>query len=133
MALELNDIHVAFGNVRAVAGVSLTLQPGTRMAIIGPNGSGKSTLINAISGTVRATGSIRIDGATLRSGSPQVAARHGISRTYQTPQTFANLTVIENVMLGLRTRRGRDDRARLGRRERRRTEQALEVLSLIHI
>jgi branched-chain amino acid transport system ATP-binding protein len=131
VALELSDVHVAFGNVHAVAGVSLTLESGTRMAIIGPNGSGKSTLINAISGTVRASGSIRIDGTALRSGSPQVAARHGISRTYQTPQTFANLSVIENVMLGLRTRRGADGRARLGHRERRRTEQALELLDFV--
>jgi ABC-type branched-subunit amino acid transport system ATPase component len=133
VALELSDVHVAFGNVRAVAGVSLTLETGSRMAIIGPNGSGKSTLINAISGTVRATGSIRIDGARLRSGSPATAARHGISRTYQTPQTFEKLTVVENVMLGLRSRREPGDRAGLGRRERRRTERALELLEFVGI
>jgi ABC-type branched-subunit amino acid transport system ATPase component len=131
VALELDDVHVSFGNVHAVAGISLTLDPGSRMAIIGPNGSGKSTLINAISGTVRCTGAIRIDGTRLRSGSPATSARHGISRTYQTPQTFAKLSVIDNVMLGLRTRRGAGAGIRWGRREYRRTEQALEVLDFV--
>lgn len=129
MALELTDIRVSFGNVRAVAGVSFTLDGASRMAIIGPNGSGKSTLINAISGTARSSGSIRVDGRPLRTGSPQLAARHGISRTYQTPQTFANLTVIENVMLAVRA--GERRISWFERRERERTAEALGSLDMV--
>ncbi|WP_433045986.1 ABC transporter ATP-binding protein [Dactylosporangium sp. CS-033363] len=130
MTLRLDDIHVSFGNVRAVAGVSLTLGAGDRMGIIGPNGSGKSTLINAISGIVRATGAIAVDGHRLRSGSARTAARRGVGRTYQTPQTFTKLTLIENVMLGVPTaeRRGGTGSAWWRPRERRRTAEALDVL-----
>ena len=130
MALELDDVRVSFGNVRAVAGVSLTLEQGSTIGIIGPNGSGKSTLINAISGTVRSSGSIAVDGKGLRAGSPQSSARHGISRTYQTPQTFTNLTVIENVMLALGTAERRAG-SRLRRRERQRTAEAYRVLETL--
>ncbi|HTF07361.1 MAG TPA: ATP-binding cassette domain-containing protein [Asanoa sp.] len=131
MTLELTDVHVSFGNVRAVAGVSLTLVRGSRMGIIGPNGSGKSTLINAISGIVRATGSIVIDGQRLRSGSPQAAAWHGISRTYQTPQTFTRLSVIENVMLAVRAAESRGPATWFRRGEYRRTVAALEFLTTV--
>jgi branched-chain amino acid transport system ATP-binding protein len=131
MTLELTDIHVSFGNVRAVAGVSLTLDNGSRMGIIGPNGSGKSTLINAISGIVRATGSIVVDGHRLRSGSGRTAARHGISRTYQTPQTFTKLTLIENVMLGVPKSEAGRPATWFRRHEYRRTVEALDVLATV--
>ena len=101
------------------------------MAIIGPNGSGKSTLINAISGIVRSLGTISIDGRKLRSGSPQFAARNGISRTYQTPQTFASLTVIENVMLAVRAAESGGPATWFARRERERTREALDILDMV--
>jgi ABC-type branched-subunit amino acid transport system ATPase component len=99
--LEIDDLQVSFGQVRAVAGVSLRIGTGESVGLIGPNGSGKSTLVNAITGVVRGRGRIAVDGRPIRPGSPRSAARHGIARTFQTPQTFLELSCIDNVRLGL--------------------------------
>jgi branched-chain amino acid transport system ATP-binding protein len=130
MSLEIDDIHISYGKVRAVDGVTLTLPTGGRLGVIGPNGSGKSTLINAISGAVTDRGTITIDGHRLRGGSQRAAAHAGISRTYQTPQTFTELSCIENVMLGLGPgdKRTKSAGAPRERREHRRTREALALL-----
>lgn len=99
--LKLEDVNVRFAGLRAVSDVSFEVAPGQICAVIGPNGAGKSTLFNAIGGYVRSTGKVYLDG-TLLSGKPvhQIAAA-GVRRTFQNGGLFLDLTVIENVMVGL--------------------------------
>ncbi len=75
--LELQGITVRFGNVVALDGVDLSVEPGEVVGLIGPNGAGKTTLIEAASGFVRAAGSVRLDGAALEHGSPRRRTRAG--------------------------------------------------------
>ncbi|HEX7095503.1 MAG TPA: branched-chain amino acid ABC transporter ATP-binding protein/permease [Acidimicrobiales bacterium] len=103
--LEARDISVSFGGVRAVHEVSITLRRNEILGLIGPNGSGKSTFLNAVTGVVHATGQLTIDGKHARLGDPGGVRRAGVLRTYQTPQTYLELTCIENVLLSAPDRR----------------------------
>ena len=123
--------------MRAVDGVDLAVGAGEAVGIVGPNGSGKSTLLNAVTGVVRASGSLAVDGRRVALGRPGRVRRAGVARTFQTPQTFAELTCIENVLLG------DDDRGHTGlagawlvrpamlRRERSRWERAAAALERV--
>jgi branched-chain amino acid transport system ATP-binding protein len=98
--LELQGVSRAFGALRAVSGVSLTIQEGERRALIGPNGAGKTTLFNLISGEVRATsGSIRFMGSDVTALAPHQRAARGIARTFQITRLFGPLTVLDNMLL----------------------------------
>ena len=98
--LVLENVSRAFGGLKAVDGVSLTMAPGERRALIGPNGAGKTTLFNLISGESRATtGAISLFGADVTALAPYQRAERGIARTFQITRLFANLTVLENVLL----------------------------------
>jgi branched-chain amino acid transport system ATP-binding protein len=98
--LELRDLSRAFGALRAVNGVNLTIQQGERRALIGPNGAGKTTLFNLISGEVRATGgSIRFMGSDVTTLAPHQRAARGIARTFQITRLFGPLTVLDNMLL----------------------------------
>jgi branched-chain amino acid transport system ATP-binding protein len=97
--LVAQEVSVAFGGVVAVNGVSFELQPDEVLGLVGPNGSGKTTLVNALCGVVRASGTIAVDGQNLRSGSARSARRAGIARVFQAPQTFGELSCIDNVLL----------------------------------
>jgi branched-chain amino acid transport system permease protein len=98
--LECRDVCKAFGGVRALAGVDLTLEPGEIVGLVGPNGSGKTTLINVISGHYAADrGRIDLGGANLRGRAAHEIAGLGIARTYQIPRPFAHLTALDNVAL----------------------------------
>lgn len=99
--LELKDVSVTFGGVRALDGVSLEIEPGTVLGLIGPNGAGKTTLINAITGLVRpGSGSIRLGGTALERLPQHRVARAGISRTYQNIRLFGALSILENLQAG---------------------------------
>jgi branched-chain amino acid transport system ATP-binding protein len=99
--LKLEHVGVQFAGLRAVSDVSFEVAPGEICAVIGPNGAGKSTLFNAIGGYVRSTGDVYLDGALLsRKPIHQIAAA-GVRRTFQNGGLFQDLTVIENVMVGL--------------------------------
>jgi branched-chain amino acid transport system ATP-binding protein len=98
--LEADNLAVDFGGVRAVAGVSFTVDAGEILGVIGPNGSGKTTLLNALTGVVRATGAATLDGKRLPFGKPRRINRVGVSRVFQAPQIFPSLTCLENVLLG---------------------------------
>jgi ABC-type branched-subunit amino acid transport system ATPase component len=89
---------VSFGGVRAVDGVSLDIGDEI-IGIIGPNGSGKTTFLNALTGVVPARGSLSLDGRTIPLGRPAAARKAGILRVFQQPQTFVELTCLENVAL----------------------------------
>ncbi|HJQ57376.1 MAG TPA: ABC transporter ATP-binding protein [Vineibacter sp.] len=98
--LETQDVSVSFGALRAVDRVSLSIPADSIAALIGPNGAGKTTLFNAVAGALRPdSGSIRFAGARLDGLSPHRIFAHGIARTFQIPRPFAELSVIENLMM----------------------------------
>ncbi|MGL3109042.1 branched-chain amino acid ABC transporter ATP-binding protein/permease [Bradyrhizobium sp. BR 1432] len=105
LALDITGLRKQFGGVQALDGVDLSVPAGSCCAIVGPNGSGKTTLLNLASGYyVPDSGSVKIGGAeALGSGAQQIAAR-GVGRTFQTPRLIADLTALDNVMLGAYTR-----------------------------
>ena len=104
-ALELRDLEVAYGGVAAVRGLSLTVAPGELVGLIGPNGAGKSTALHAIMGLVPARGGhIRFGDRSLRGRSPESIARAGIALVPEGRRLFAELTVDENLRLGLAAR-----------------------------
>jgi branched-chain amino acid transport system ATP-binding protein len=98
--LVLEKVSRTFGGLKAVDGVSLSIQPGERRALIGPNGAGKTTLFNLISGEVRASsGTVALFGADVTALAAHQRAARGIARTFQITRLFASLTVLENVLL----------------------------------
>ncbi len=104
-ALELCDLEVAYGGVAAVRGLSLTVAPGELVGLIGPNGAGKSTALHAVMGLVPARGGdIRFGDRSLRGRSPESVARAGIALVPEGRRLFAELTVDENLRLGLAAR-----------------------------
>jgi branched-chain amino acid transport system ATP-binding protein len=99
-ALVLDHVSRAFGGLKAVDDVCLTIQPGERRAVIGPNGAGKTTLFNLISGEFRVSaGAIRLFGSDVTALAAYQRAARGIARTFQITRLFANLTVRENALL----------------------------------
>jgi len=107
--LQLSSIGKQFGGLSALSDVSLHIQQGDIYGLIGPNGAGKTTLFNVITGLYQASaGEFRFNGKSYRACKPHVLAQAGIARTFQNIRLFANLTALENVMIGrhLRTRAG---------------------------
>ena len=104
--LELSDVEARYGPIKALHGVSLTVDEGQITAILGANGAGKTTTLRAISNTVRRAGQIRFAGKPLARGGPESVARRGIAHVPEGRGTFAELTVTENLRLGAHTRRG---------------------------
>jgi branched-chain amino acid transport system ATP-binding protein len=101
MLLELRDVEVRYGAIRALQGVSLHVDEGELVALIGSNGAGKSTTLRAISGLLRpTTGAIRFDGADITSAPPDRIVARGISHCPEGRHIFGGLTVAENLRLG---------------------------------
>jgi len=104
-SLELRDLEVAYGGVPALRGLSLSVAPGELVGLIGPNGAGKSTTLHAIMGLVPArAGEISFGERSLRGRSPESIARRGIALVPEGRRLFAELTVEENLRLGLAAR-----------------------------
>jgi branched-chain amino acid transport system ATP-binding protein len=102
--LVVDDLHVSFGGVTALAGVSFVVRPPSITSLIGPNGAGKTTAFNAITGYLHANrGRVTWDGAPL-AGRPSDIARRGVVRTFQKTSVFPALSVLENVRTGLHLR-----------------------------
>ena len=100
--LSVRGLGKAFGGVRAVENVSFELAAGEMLALIGPNGAGKTTLFNMVGGQLAPdAGSVRLGGAELLGLRPDAIWRLGVGRTFQIAETFASLTVAENVQLAL--------------------------------
>jgi branched-chain amino acid transport system ATP-binding protein len=104
--LELNDVHARYGPVKALHGVSLTVDEGKIVAVLGANGAGKTTTLRAVSNTVKRSGDVRFAGKPLGRRGPEAVAKLGIAHVPEGRGTFAELTVIENLRLGAYTRRG---------------------------
>lgn len=100
--LQVQNICKSFGGVQAVRGVSFTLQAGEMLALIGPNGAGKSTTFNMVGGQLTPdSGQVLLHGENIAGLPPRAIWRKGVGRTFQIAQTFASLTVLENVQMAL--------------------------------
>jgi len=99
--LELVDVHVSYGAIKAVQGVSLSVGKGELVALIGANGAGKTTLLRTISGLIRASaGSIRLEGAEIGHEEPDRIVSAGLVHVPEGRQVFSRMTVEENLRLG---------------------------------
>ena len=106
--LEIESLHVGYGGIPVLHGVTLRVADGEFVAVVGPNGTGKSTLFNAISGIVPATGgSIRFGDTDLLRVAPSRRAHLGIAHVPEGRQVFPSLTVLENLEMGAYTAAGR--------------------------
>jgi len=100
--LKVTGLGKSFGGVRAVDGIGFELAAGELLALIGPNGAGKSTTFNMVNGQLKAdVGSILLNGQELIGRKPRDIWRLGVGRTFQIAETFASLTVVENVQMAL--------------------------------
>jgi branched-chain amino acid transport system ATP-binding protein len=136
--LQLSGISKRFGGLSALSDVSLHIRRGEIYGLIGPNGAGKTTLFNIITGLYQSSaGQFEFDGHRYQACKPHVLAQAGIARTFQNIRLFANLSALENVMIGrhvrtksgvfgalLRTRKTRDE-------ERAITQRAQELLHYV--
>ena len=117
--LEVAELDVRYGAIRAVRGISLKVAGGELVALIGANGAGKSSTLMCIAGALKAaSGSVRLDGADITSAKPEAIVRRGIATVPETRDVFPDLTVDENLMLGGYVRRSdtagfAEDRARM--------------------
>ncbi len=99
--LTFDDVRLAFAGVRAIDGVSFTVGRQELFAVIGPNGAGKTSIFNVLSGVYRPqAGRVVFDGVDLVGRRPHEIAALGLARTFQNVELFANLTVLENLLLG---------------------------------
>jgi branched-chain amino acid transport system permease protein len=100
--LEVNDMQRRFGGVQAVGGVSFTVKSGEIVSLIGPNGAGKTTVFNCLTGVIRTTGGrVLWQGDSLVGGAPHRIVHRGMARTFQGIRLFANMTALENVLIGM--------------------------------
>ncbi|MFC4297124.1 ABC transporter ATP-binding protein [Castellaniella hirudinis] len=103
--LEIGDLHVAYGRVEAVRGVSVTLDPGRIVSVIGPNGAGKTTLLAAAMGLLPSRGTLRFEGEDLRGLDVEARVERGLCLVPETRELFGELSVLDNLRLGAYSRR----------------------------
>lgn len=138
--LEIKDIHMYFGGIHAVNGVSAAINPNEIFGIIGPNGSGKTTLINVLTGIHSPnSGSVVFNGKDITGEKPYTIASLGIARTFQNLRLFGAMSVRDNILVGehtkintgisdalFRTRRFRESEKKL----REKADELLELVGL---
>ena len=133
--LRVAGLSMNFGGINALSDVSFDVDEGCITSVIGPNGAGKTTLFNVLTGLYRPdAGRFSFDGASLAGLPPDRVAARGIARTFQNIRLFANLSALENVMIGrhLRTRAGVFG-AMLRTRAAREEEAAIEKIGRAHV
>ena len=124
--LVVESLEVRYGAVRAVRGLSFTVGPGEIVGLIGPNGAGKSSTLHAIMGVAPvAAGDIRLGGASLLGRKPEDVARSGIALVPEGRRIFGELSVEENLRLGLAGRRSQSGAAEA-------VERAYELFPIVH-
>ncbi|TQM35804.1 urea ABC transporter ATP-binding protein UrtD [Pseudonocardia cypriaca] len=131
--LEISGLTVSFDGFVAVDGVNLSVLPGDLRFLIGPNGAGKTTLIDAVSGLVPATGSVRYGGHELTGRKVHRIARLGVGRTFQTATVFEELTVLQNLDIAAGHRRGPLTLVRRRKGIPEEVERALETVGLAEL
>ena len=103
--LEIGDLHVSYGQVDAVRGVSLSLAHGQIVSVIGPNGAGKTTLLGAAMGLLPSKGTLRFEGEDLHELDVEARVERGLCLVPEKRELFGELTVLDNLMLGAYARR----------------------------
>jgi len=103
--LEIGDLHVSYGQVDAVRGVSLSLMPGQIVSVIGPNGAGKTTLLGALMGLLPSHGTLRFEGEDLSGIDVESRVERGLCLVPEKRELFGELTVLDNLMLGAYAKR----------------------------
>ncbi|SOC46391.1 amino acid/amide ABC transporter ATP-binding protein 2 (HAAT family) [Rhizobium subbaraonis] len=99
--LEVRDLSVSYGAIRAVRGISFSLGKGELVSLLGANGAGKSSTIKCIAGALKASGgTITLEGKDITTSSPEQVVRTGLATVPETRDVFPDLTVAENLMLG---------------------------------
>jgi branched-chain amino acid transport system ATP-binding protein len=133
--LRLDNVSRHFGTLKAVDDVTFEMGAGELRAVIGPNGAGKTTFFNLISGLLRPTaGTVAFEGAVITSQTIVERVAKGIVRTFQITEILPDLTVFENIRIGVETAAGLNRRPWLGRGERatvnRRVDELIEIVNL---
>ena len=135
--LEVNNLSIQFGGLRAVDGFNMTIEKGQLYGLIGPNGAGKTTVFNLLTGVYKPTeGIIKLDGQDITGKSTIEINKAGIARTFQNIRLFKDLSVIDNVKVGLHNHMGYSTITGILRLpkyykvEKQMTEEALELLKV---
>jgi len=102
--LAIECLTLRFGGLVVLDDVSFAAAPGELLALIGPNGAGKTSVLNCISGVYRGEGAIRFQGHTISGRAPREIAQLGVARTFQHGELFADMTVVENLLVGRHAR-----------------------------
>src|SRR5690606_1001790 len=141
--IRVDDLHMHFGGIRAVAGASIEIANGSITGLIGPNGAGKTTLFNVIAGHYKPTsGKVWLDGEDITGLPPHELFSKGMLRTFQIAREFSFMTVLENLMVVSGGQRGErlwntwSDRRAIAREEeqlRAKDEEVLDFLTLTHL
>ena len=135
--LEVTELGISFGGLRAVDALTMKIEKGALVGLIGPNGAGKTTVFNMLTGVYRPTdGGIRLDGENLIGKAPHEICRLGVARTFQNIRLFSKLTVLDNVKTALHNEIGytlAESLLHLGsfrKKEREMDERALDILKV---
>jgi len=133
--LRLDHLNKAFGSLVVTDDINLAIEPGERHVIIGPNGAGKTSLINQIGGQLQpSSGRIFLGDVDITGWPPDRISRLGVARTFQRNNLFQNLSVIENLRLGLEVRLGNPlGFVRPVERNKALTERAQELMAQVHL
>ena len=138
--LVIKELCKNFGNLRALDGVSLTVERGSITGLIGPNGSGKTTLFNVVSGFyAKDGGEICFKGERIDSLTPDAIAKRGLCRTFQIAKAPEKLTILENMLLAANSQRGENPISALFKRrsvnklERENLSRAMELLTMLEL
>lgn len=104
--LEVKNLGISFGGLRAVDNFNISIEKGQLYGLIGPNGAGKTTIFNLLTGVYQPTdGSIQLDGKTMVGLKPHMICNNGIARTFQNIRLFGKMTVLDNVKVGFYSKR----------------------------
>ena len=138
--LEVRDLGISFGGLRAVDEVNIKIEKGSLVGLIGPNGAGKTTVFNMLTGVYRPTdGAIRLDGENVVGKKPFEINKMGIARTFQNIRLFGKLSVLDNVKLGFHndvTYSLPESLFHLGsyrKKEKQMTEKAMDILKVFDL